>query len=293
MFKETKNVLYNKKNSEDIKILFFSDIHYSGNKDNKKMDKLYNTLIKYDVNYICISGDIIDSNKVLDEYENFNYLLDFFKKLSKFKSVFICLGNHDLYSKDKNKVNYSYNNLFWKELNKIDNVYVLDNKHYSDKNVFIMGLTQPFEYYYNDAKKENANTMFKCIEKYGASDIKKIDKCKILLIHSPICLSNEKVMSKLKEYDLILCGHMHNGLVLPLLDEIFDNNIGLISPGRKLFPKLSRGIVKKGDTNIIISSGITKLSRISAHTIRWLNFLFPIGINHIVVTKEKHSTEPC
>ena len=81
---------------------------------------------------------------------------------------------------------------------------------------------------------------------------------------------------------------MHNGMVLPLIDEIFDNNVGLISPSKKLFPPLARGNVHN-DNILIISPGILKLHITVTPLIRWLNIFFPVPINITNVGKYKYS----
>ena len=79
---------------------------------------------------------------------------------------------------------------------------------------------------------------------------------------------------------------MHNGVVPPILDELFDNNRGIVSPNKKIFPKNARGIIK--DNNItVISSGVTKISNSAGRALKWLDIFFPIGINYIEISKEK------
>ena len=79
---------------------------------------------------------------------------------------------------------------------------------------------------------------------------------------------------------------MHNGVVPPILDELFDNNRGLIAPNKRIFPKNARGIIKN-DNITVISSGVTKISNSAGKALKWLNIFFPIGINYIEISKEK------
>ena len=76
-------------------------------------------------------------------------------------------------------------------------------------------------------------------------------------INTRIRLTNLKEDDIIKELDinLVLCGHMHGGIVPYFMRKIF-KNIGFISPNKKLFPKYSYGKLKILKTNIIISSGI-------------------------------------
>ena len=113
------------------------------------------------------------------------------------------------------------------------------------------------------------------------------NKYRVLLMHSPVCIKNNEIKNKLSKYDLILCGHMHNGVILPGLDELLKNNGGLIAPRKGLFPKYARGIIK--DKNIVvISGGITKIARCVNIPFRWLNIFFPMSINYITITNDKN-----
>lgn len=282
--KQTDLTVYNKNIKKDINILFFSDIHYSGIKDKSRLDYLYNKLSSYKVDYIFICGDIIDSNKIIDNSINYSFFIEWMKKLSTISKVIISLGNHDIFIEKKKDIIYFYNDKFWNDINNIDRVYVLNNSYYSDGIIYVYGYTQSFDYYYKYNYEDNKQ-MLKEIDELKINNTPN-DKLKICLVHSPICLTDNEISDKLKNYDLILSGHMHNGLMLPIIDEIFKNNRGIISPNKRLFPVLSRGIIESNNV-IIISSGITKLSKKSTSFISWLNMLFPIGINMLKITNKK------
>lgn len=286
MFKETRTTIYNKNIDKDIKLLVISDIHYSGIKDVKKLDKLYKKIQKYDLDYICIPGDTLDNKDV----KNKEYLINWFNKISKLSTVIISLGNHDIREGKKEYKSY-YDEELFNKINDIDNVYLLNNTCKSFKDIYFYGYTQSFNYYYA-LKKEDDNRMIKEIEEYGVTTSLP-NKFKVLLMHSPIHIKNEKIKEKLDNYDLILCGHMHNGVVPPIIDDIFKNNRGIIAPNKRIFPDNARGIIK--DKNIVvISSGVTKLSKSANKLIRWANIFFPIGINYIILTsKNKEFKNTC
>ena len=77
--------------------MHISDIHYSGLKDSSRLEKLYNIIKNYKTNYICITGDLIDSNNVVESDINSKYLIEWIKKLSKLSVILISLGNHDIF----------------------------------------------------------------------------------------------------------------------------------------------------------------------------------------------------
>ena len=72
----------------------------------------------------------------------------------------------------------------------------------------------------------------------------------VLLCHSPVNVVNS---NKLKNIDLVLCGHMHGGVVPNFIRKLFKTN-GFINPQFKLFPKNAYGHVKRQNKNIIITS---------------------------------------
>ena len=118
-------------------------------------------------------------------------------------------------------------------------------------------------------------------------------KVNILLCHSPIYLTNEEVTKYIEGFDLVLCGHMHNGCIPPFLDEIFKGNRGIISPSKTLFPSNARGIIEKDinghKTTIVINSGIIKIQECAPLFLEKLNCFFPIGINDINVNRSENS----
>lgn len=278
MFKETKITINNKK-LYDKRILLISDIHYNNEKDIKKLNKVLKVIKKYNADYICIPGDIIDKNDISDK----TYIINWLKELSKNSIVLISLGNHDIRIKDEfGGYKEFIDKDFTSELSSIDNLYLLNNCSKSFKDIYFYGYTQSFDYYYKN-EYEDKNIMNKELDKYGVCK-EMPNKYKILLMHSPICFNDLK--NKLNSYDLILCGHMHNGVVPILLDDIFKGNRGLVAPNRKLFPKLARGVVK--DENVlVISSGITKIPRGAALIFRLFSIFFPIGIN-VIDFKDKY-----
>ena len=207
-------------------------------------------------------------------------LNNFLNDLAKISKVFISLGNHDI---RENK-----DLLYFKDL-KIDNLYLLNNSYYIDKKVVINGYNMPSDYYYNNHGGEDAKVMYQDLLK-NKDKLYFSDKLfNISLIHSPISLLDKDVSNHLKKCDLILCGHMHNGLVFKWLDKLFKNNYGLVSPSKGLFPDMARGYKKVGDSNIIISGGVTKLSNSSGKVLRVLNRIYPISINYIEIVNMKNN----
>ena len=277
-----KNAIVSNKVKNKIKIVLLSDIHFSKYFIIDNLELIRNSVKKLEPDYICIAGDIIDEISVIYDTKLINILTNFLTDLAKISKVFISLGNHDI------RDNQDF--LYFKDL-KIDNLYVLNNSYYIDKKVVINGYNMPRDYYYNSPQGEDAKAMYQDLLK-NKDKLYFSDKLfNISLIHSPINLLDKDVSNYLKKCDLILCGHMHNGLVFKWLDKLIKNNYGLVSPSKGFFPNMARGYKKVGDSNIIISGGITKLSNSSGKILRVLNRISPISINYIEVVENSNEED--
>ena len=275
-----KNILSSKKLKKDITFIHIGDIHYNETSSAKKLEYIKYAIEDAHPDYIFITGDLLDRPKITKNKEKIKLLVSWLNSLGNIAKVFISLGNHDIILEEDYK--------FFNKLNDINNIYVLNNQSYEDENVFISGFTLPTNYYYNIEKHEDENALLETLQNNFnlVTNLPK-KKYKVALIHSPILLSEKKVVEKLKEYDLILSGHMHNGLIPRILDKIIKNNYGLISPDKRLFAKNTRGKIKTKYYTIIITGGITKLSPSSTKILSKLNGLYPISINKITVKGEK------
>lgn len=275
-----KNILSSKKLKKDITFIHIGDIHYNETTSTKKLEYIKYAIEDAHPDYIFITGDLLDRPKITKNKEKIKLLVSWLNSLGNIAKVFISLGNHDIILEEDYK--------FFNKLNDINNIYVLNNQSYEDENVFISGFTLPTNYYYNIEKHEDEDALLETLQNNFnlVTNLPK-KKYKVALIHSPILLSEKKVIEKLKEYDLILSGHMHNGLIPRILDKIIKNNYGLISPDKRFFAKNTRGKIKTEYYTIIITGGITKLSPSSTKILSKLNGLYPISINKITVKGEK------
>lgn len=275
-----KNILSSKKLKKDITFIHIGDIHYNETTSTKKLEYIKYAIEDAHPDYIFITGDLLDRPKITKNKEKIKLLVSWLNSLGNIAKVFISLGNHDIILEEDYK--------FFNKLNDINNIYVLNNQSYEDENVFISGFTLPTNYYYNIEKHEDEDALLETLQNNFnlVTNLPK-KKYKVALIHSPILLSEKKVIEKLKEYDLVLSGHMHNGLIPRILDKIIKNNYGLISPDKRLFAKNTRGKIKTKYYTIIITGGITKLSPSSTKILSKLNGLYPISINKITVKGEK------
>lgn len=234
---------YKLHSSLNKKIVLISDIHYNSKKDINYLNNILESIIKINPDYICIPGDLIDQANIFDK----DYLINWLTNLSNISKVFYSLGNHEYYQ-NKKKKKYQLNNELLNEISNIKNLYLLNNENIVIDNINFIGVNFPIDYYFKEDNNE--------IEKYTNTLKIYKDKYNILLCHSPININ--KITNK---FNLILCGHMHGG-VIPHILRIIIKHRGLISPKGKLFPKYCYGHIKfKND--IIITSGITVISNLN------------------------------
>lgn len=265
----------------DKRIVLLSDIHYSNTFNIKIFDKIIDQIKKIEVDYIFIIGDFVDSTDV-----NYDVIFEFLKKLQSYGKVFIALGNHDIYAYNKKGFKGIFKGM-WKRsdynkleniVKKLDNTYLLDNKSYREDNICITGLNLGYEYY---SSHENMDLFKKEIENIGIKNNPKYYN--ILLIHSPYNVYKDS--SLFKDYDLVLSGHMHGGLVHPFIGNIFKNNYGLVSPRGEVNPNYVRGRTKTDYFEGYIYEGITKLSESSTRFLQFFDRLFPKNIGYIEIKK--------
>lgn len=289
MVKNKHYLVYDENIKNPKKIALFADIHYSNTFKEKKFKLIKDNLLCNKPDYICVPGDIIDSTNVLDCYDNQEKFLNFFEEVGKIAPTFISLGSHDFSRLDSNGWTCNYNKKWFHELNNLDNVHLLHNSKFDCGDITFTGYTANYEYYYNDTKEESSKLL---IDSLNNNTINQDDdKCNILLFHSPIRIMDKSILKleALKNIRLILAGHMHNGMIPPIIDELIDNDKGLIAPNKSLFPDNSRGKVTKFvDDKIIdmvISSGITKLAECSPSVLHPFNEVYPMGIEYIKIKK--------
>ena len=277
------DIVYNSNVKKDITIVHLSDIHFNNNISNKTLDKLRKYVDKVKADYIMITGDTLDDPVIVDDKNKIKELVSFLTSIAKNTKVFIGLGNHDIID-DKDY-------LFFKKLDQLYNIYVLNNSSYQDEFIYVSGFTLPTEYYYNINKDESVSVLLRELNNNN-SLINKLpnNKVKITLIHSPIKIVNEEVLKKLKGYDLVLCGHTHGGMVPENLGFIFKNR-GIIAPNKKIFPSIARGKIEKEingkKITIIINNAFTRLSKKSGIIFSKFNFVYNKSINKIIIRKRR------
>ena len=279
-----EDIVYNDHTNKEIIIMHTSDIHFSEKMTKNDLSKLVFAVNKIKPDYVMITGDLIDTAEIAYNYEKIKDLVAVLAEIGRVCKVLISIGNHDVLC------NRDYQ--FFRKLNDLYNIYVLDNKAYEDSNIYVAGFTLPLEYYYNINKRENIEVLINYLD-LRIDLTKKLpsNKPKVALIHSPISLTNSDVLKKLSNYDLILSGHTHNGMVPDFLEFLFKDNIGIIAPTKQLFPLVAKGKIEKNIgkkmITIIINGAYTKLSKKSGKILSNLNFLYNKSVNEILIKKRR------
>lgn len=253
-------ILYSDKISKDMNFLIVSDMHLTSDFGYSNLRKIsFNNYIDFNsIDHIIIPGDIVnDVNDLKDK--NFKILLqDALYELSHRKPVFVSYGNHDQMTKhNSNKWLPGDRIILKKSLEEIPNFTLISSGEQIEKDGIEYSACSPIFSYY-EGKKEN---MLEYKKYFYANcwnvDFSK-DKYSIFLTHEPqsiIRLSKEKGKCILPNTDLVISGHMHNGLVPNFLQTIIKNK-GFISPQMELLPDYAQGEFQVGDTNFIINGPV-------------------------------------
>jgi len=256
--------IYNPKVVSDIKIASVSDIHLCDS-NSKDITSIVNILKRINPDYICFLGDFINYPIDINSYIIVSQIDFLIESASSIAPTFIILGNHDYIEVNK-KHNVDIKALnFFKKFDSLENVYVLDDKIYFDDRIFIAGYTQKVDAYYgyNNLKKENPEAFYQdLVKKHDFFPVLKQTVPTVFLTHSPEPIHDKTNEDLLKDYDLILTGHYHNGCVPAFLDDILPKNMGLSTPRKRFFPRYVRGIRKlNAKTFLIYNGGWTKIHK--------------------------------
>lgn len=228
-----KHFIETKKDVQVNKIVSFADIHLNPSLNKKMFKMLLNFLVNDPPEIITIPGDIMNAKYYSDRrcLDKLEYLLT---SLSEFSNVFISLGNHDIYKMNSNeRSNFD-------KLNRIKNVYALDNAQVKIKNLNILGFSPTHKAY--EVEEKLGNKIF--IEQFRKSNFNVSNQnFNILLNHNPLQIVDLNVQECLdnifKYIDIIISGHLHNGYLPDEIEENFKNIIKDygIRETPELFPK--------------------------------------------------------
>lgn len=248
--------LYNPKIHTNIDIVSISDIH----SDNYKMEKIKNILRELRITTLLISGDLLDK---VDDKRN-EKLYEVLRQISLFSNIFISKGNHDqiIFSPSREIIPSSDVD-FFNDLDMENNIKVFEKNIEEcslNDNINLSALNISIDWYQN---LEDDYEFEKIIMNDIEADLSKFN---ILLAHSPNGFIKNGIIKNylnyFKDMNLILCGHMHGGL-LPIFFRRIVKHKGIFGPYATTFPNNSYGLYENDNISLLISGGVTKISNSS------------------------------
>ena len=281
--------VYNPRVKENIKLTTLGDLHISPLVSERKLEPVINQIEKEEADYNIFLGDLIDSPKDLDNADSRRLLTNTIKRSATIAPTIVILGSHDFVLESKSGNAVVANGEFWQELDDIKDVHILLDRTYQDEKMFFMGYVQTLKYYYNNIEK----THIEDLEAFYEDMVTKENLYKNLpkdvptvgLIHSPEIAKDEKNVELMKEYNLLLGCHDHDGCV-PF--GLFNTKRGLISPKKELFPKDVRGVrTLSSGTDLLISGGIVKMGNSCPKIMQPLNYLCPMQMETVELTNDE------
>ena len=265
-----------------FKAMCVSDIHL--NKTSiKRIFKTLEVINTINPDYLFIPGDIIDNRDELKNKNNIKKLIEFFNSINKNIQVIYVYGNHDFDDIDeKNKDIFKET---FDEIKKLENIHFVDkDKIYEDERIIVAGVNLPIEYYTCDGLNEDKQLFINELKNVDKKKFINNKKRRILLIHSPLGFENNETKEYLNLFDTVYTGHMHNGAVPFILDDIFKGNHGFVSPKKKLITNYARNMMFN---KLIINGAITPVSNVHNP----ITLLYPIHLSLVIYDKDDKKKE--
>ncbi len=253
-------IIYSDKITKSKKILTYSDLHL-GFKDRSNIKEVF-TIPELSPNlydYILIPGDIVHSGKILENPIMQERVLDKLARLTGDTRTFISIGNHDQFER------YGFEN--WaayceqaaiSTYNKLSNTTILDiNKKIVEDGIEFSAINNSVYYFLQNKEKKE---FFE--QEYNLRNPKMSfsEECfSILLTHDPKSiyrLSKERGEPFVPNTNLVVSGHMHNGLTPNFMQGIMHGK-GILSPDYTFFPEIAYGIHEVGDTLFLVNGAIS------------------------------------
>ena len=242
---------------KDTTISLISDIHFNEDINLDRLRKIYYSLLNTRPDYIFVLGDIVEDTRMSSDM--LKKIRHFITSISEIAPVYFVQGNHELKTKVNGKWEPNINEEYFSMLSSIENFRSLDNKSVLLKeNIALTGINLPCIYY--DTSNELGAVYFTLVNDYlkngllGNLSNKSYNIC---LQHTPnhimdkkeyeILLDSIKMYTKNKQFnfDLVVSGHLHNGLVPSYIDRFIPGNrgiMGITGSKKHLFQENCRGI---------------------------------------------------
>ncbi len=249
--------------TRDRRILSLSDFHLTGDKGFEHLKEIKSKTDMTKISHIVMPGDIVNDVNELKDNKFRDSVLQALSDFAEDKHVFLSAGNHDqmtLNNKEWQRGDYS---LLQETIKQLPKFHLLKNGERITVNDITYSAFSPDYSYYEDEDKERKDLEAESdyeeafMKNYNANLFDN-NTFNILLTHEPqsiIKLSTKKGSCIQDNTDLVLSGHMHDGM-LPHFFKRFCGNIGIISPQMQLLPKYAHGTVEVGDTTFVINGPV-------------------------------------
>ena len=210
-----------------VTLFVFSDLHITERMSTEVLTALYHRAKRCKPDAIVFLGDMVDTVEFLNEEKNYKLLKNFLDMMAEIAPFYIITGNHDIRSipgKRKRRMFVREPKEFWKDITKNPKIVILKNAAVKADKYFMAGIEQGPSCYSLD-KDSSASTLQKHIlvsEKAEMMELAlrkflkkvktpaRVEKPRILLVHSARFLTERNLGGLVKDYDVILSGHLHN-----------------------------------------------------------------------------------
>lgn len=252
--------IYSEKILKDRKILLISDIHKEKGHSEKHLNLIKEKLAKgfSDIDFIVIPGDIVNDANDLKDLSFKSQLREELTEFLSGKKAIVSVGNHDQMTlSSSNRWESSSPELIYEGLEEIPNMRILRNgENILDGEISFSAFSPNVRYY--TERKENIDDYKKAFFEIYNEELFSQQNYNIFLTHEPQSIIKLSKMNKecIQPYtDLVVSGHMHNGL-LPNMFHRFCKNRGILSPQFELFPEFAQGTYKIDNTDFVINGAV-------------------------------------
>ncbi len=226
------------------KILAFSDLHFCDKVAGRRTKVILSILKRVcqteGIDYIFFLGDLINSLDVLNDTVLRAKLREFLEALAEIAPLIIVTGNHDLsyYTAGATK-GIMFPDQWYRWVSTLmynERIHVLDAALGNERMIFddgvmrVLGMHLP-DVCYPTTVCQGRDSV-KAFREYAEQVLPELTKVKdreyYLLLHNPQFLEDVDLDPQIA----VLAGHMHNGLVPPVLDEVTRfTGRGIVGPG--------------------------------------------------------------
>lgn len=245
---------------------------------------------------IMLTGDIVDSPVELKRETSVRKLVRELLLCSKAAPTVMVLGSHDFITPTRPaRVASRFALPRWRSLCDKCGVTLLLDEFFETDFLRVFGAFQDERCvltYDKTGSLRHFDNVYEFEQKLSqfdfSSEVLSLDKANWFLSHAPMV--NAKVAEDLAGFDILSFGHTHGGIVPRGLDDAFDKlgvNFGLISPHKRPFAPVARGMMPVGDGSLmLINGGMVGAQFAAPKTLRQLNHVKAAEVSVVEIQPE-------